>query len=360
MALTGFHTVVVLPDDLPRQEAAFASIDALVVDAATLGALDPTQLSALLAHAAGCGRIVVVNQDERVRRMLDAAAGCSGRALMHAAQADQAAALLAASLDKPLAAVATPQGLVEGEAPAMAVWRIVAVFLASALAAVALCLLFSASAAALLGLPALSAVAALALLQWMPAAAQLTIWSQADSRAPMARYQARQQFPGTTRGTLQVPLPSLLAASAQPCDATAALRLDIDARSGLASTAAFESRLFHQFSMCYSGTFPVSRALAVSPLADAQLQVRNTATQAWPAGRLLLPGQVHALPALAPGASAPLAAQAGRPPSGALERAALALVDADHPAALWALDLSGVSQVPAGSRGWLLVTAEAP
>ena len=65
VSIDGFHSVSLGADDLPRNSTAYSSIDALVLDAPTLGALDQRQLGALLEHAAGCGRIVVLNTNER-------------------------------------------------------------------------------------------------------------------------------------------------------------------------------------------------------------------------------------------------------------------------------------------------------
>ncbi|EHR70343.1 hypothetical protein BurJ1DRAFT_1475 [Burkholderiales bacterium JOSHI_001] len=357
LRLGGFHPVALAPDDLPSQAGAYAGIDALVVDAATLQALDPQQLAALLAHAAGCGRIVVVNQDERVRRMFEGAAGCGGQGLMNAAQVGDAAALLDASLDRPLAPVAAPAGLDDAQRPDLAVWQAVALYVAAGGAALALALLFSASLPVLLGLPAVCAGAALLFLHALPAASQVAIWSEADSGATQARYQARQAFPGTTRGQALVALPAALAPSAQPCNTAAALQLQIDPLSGLPVAARFDTRLFRSMALCYAGSFPVHRALVVGQRADGTREVRNTATMAWPAGWLLAGGQVHALPALAPGGQTQLPVATGRPAAQALERDALSRVPAEGAAALWRLDLSGVAQVPPGSQGWLLMTA---
>ena len=63
-----------------------------------MGALDQRQLGALLVHAAECGRIVLLNTDVRVRRVLDGTAGCGGRAVMSAASLADAREMLKSSL----------------------------------------------------------------------------------------------------------------------------------------------------------------------------------------------------------------------------------------------------------------------
>jgi len=360
VVLDGFHGLTLTADDLPRHASAYASIDALVVDAPTLGALDPKQLGALLAHAAACGRIVVVNTDPRVSRLLDGAPGCAGRALMTATSLAQAAEMLKSSLAASLPAAMAPVGMGALARPGLAVWNRVTVLLAVYFAAALLALMFTASPPVLLLLPVLAGVASLALLHALPATSPLLIWSEGAAGAPAARYQAWQPFPGRVRERMRVPIPPLLAATAQPCDASQAMHFDFDASRGLAAFAEFDTRLFGQAALCYEGSFPMSRALTVEAKADGRREVRNAGTAAWPRGSFLAAGLVHELPALAAGAGTSLATPAGQAPGNALLRTAMARLQPGAAAALWQLDLGGVVDVPAGSQGWLLVSVAPP
>ena len=358
--LEGFHTVALAGLDLPHNAAGYAGIDALILDAPTLGALDQRQLAALLTHAAGCGRIVLVNTDPRLRRVLDAAAGCGRHALMSAATPADASELLKASLSASLPTALT-QSDVRGLArPAEPIWNRIAVMLAVYIAAAALALLFFSSLPLLLLTPALAALAMLTLLHVMQPPQQLVVWSEGESGAPLARYQAWQQFAGLLRERVRVPIPAQLAPAAQPCEPAQPMRFDFDAGRGVATFAEFETRLFRRVSLCYSGSFPIARAIAVEAHSDGSRQVRNAGTRAWPHGVLLSQGRVHDLPALGPGELSTLDAPSGQPGSDAALRLAIARTRPDRVAALWALELSGVGDVPAGSRGWLLVSVAPP
>jgi hypothetical protein len=357
--IEGFHSVALAADDLPRNAAAYASVDALILDAVTLRALDQRQLGALLAHATACGRIAVVSADERVRRVFEGAGGCGGRALLSAPTVAEAKALLIESLNLSLPSPLPPGGVSELLRPGHALWNGVAVMLAVYVAVAALVWLFFSAWPVLLLVPALAAVASLAVLHTLRPQPQLVIWSEGEAGAALARYQAWQRFPAGVREPVRVPIPPLLAASVQPCDARQALRLDFDASRGEVAQAAFETRLFHQVTLCYAGSFPMSRALAAPARADGSREVRNVGTTAWPAGLLLADGQARELPALAPGAQAALAATGGRPARDALLRIASARSAPGGVAALWPLDLAGVAEVPADSQGWLLVSVPA-
>lgn len=358
--LAGFHTVALAAEDLPRHAAAYSSIDALVVDAPTLGALDPRQLGALLAHTAACGRVVVVNADAQLRRLLGDASGCGGRALLHAASPADAAAVLKASLATSLPTALGRADLGAFLRPAHLHWNGVAVGLAIYFAAALLMLVFHASLPVLLLMPALASVAALALLHGLASPSRLVIWSEGESGAPAARYQARQQFAGRVRERMRVPIPPQLADAVQACDANQAMQFDFDASRGRVAFAEFDVRLFSQAAVCYSGSFPIARKLAVEARADGRRELRNAGTTAWPGGLLLVAGLVQALPPLEAGATTVLDSNAGPPRRDVAVRTAQARVGPDATAALWELELGGVAELPVASKGWLLVTSAPP
>ncbi|MFM9914896.1 MAG: hypothetical protein ACKVOX_03725 [Rhizobacter sp.] len=358
--LGGFHTLSLAADDLPRNASAYSSIDALIVDAPTLSALDQRQLAALIEHAAGCGRIVVLNANSRLRHLLDGAGGCGGGALMNAASLADATELLEASLSASTLAVIPPGVVGELDRPTPVVWHRVALCLAFYFAAAGLAVLFFSSLPLLLLTPVLAAAAALALLHATEPSSQLVIWSEGESGARFARYQASQWFPGLARERRRVSIPPQLASSAHACSPTRAMRFDFDASRSRVAFAEFETRLFDQASLCYAGSFPTTRTLEVQLRPDGSRDVRNAGTMAWPAGWLLAGRLVHDLPALGPDARATIGAQSGRAPGEAALRTALTRARPDGLGALWALDLGGVADAPAGSKGWLLVSAPHP
>ena len=211
--LEGFHTVTLVADDMPRNASAYSSIDALILDAPTLGALDQRQLGALLAHAAECGRIVLLNMDLRVRRVLDGTGGCGGRAVMSAESIADAREMLKSSLATSMAPAISLVGIRELAQPGHVTWNRVLELVAAYFAIAGLALMLVPSLRVLLVVPALATVAILALLHAMQPAPQLVVWSEGESGAQVARYQAWQQFPGLFRGHARVPvLPQLASA----------------------------------------------------------------------------------------------------------------------------------------------------
>jgi hypothetical protein len=133
------------------------------------------------------------------------------------------------------------------------------------------------------------------------------------------------------------------------------MQLAVDPARGQPVTASFESRLFEPVALCYSGNFPVMRAVSVMPLDGDHLEVRNRGTLAWPAGRLVAGGSVQVLPALDPGAAVTLNLAEGESPRDDAARAALARTPFDGYALLWSLQLDTIADAPAGATAWLLV-----
>jgi hypothetical protein len=118
------------------------------------------------------------------------------------------------------------------------------------------------------------------------------------------------------------------------------MRFDFDANRGRLTFADFDTRLFRQISLCYSGMFPLERAIAIEARPDAMLDVRNAGRTAWPSGMLLAGGLVHDVPALGPGDSTIIRTEGGKPFRDAPARMAMARTAADRVAAL------------GGSTGW--------
>ena len=233
------------------------------------------------------------------------------------------------------------------------------VVLAAYFAAAILAAMFFSSLPVLLLVPALATVAILALLHAMQPSSQLVVWSEATSGAESARYQAWQRFPGLARGAMRVPVLQQLA-SARSCDPTQPMRFDFDASSRHATFAEFDTRLFRQVLLCYSGSFPMARAIAIEARPDGMLRVRNTGNIGWPNGMLLAGGLVHELRALGPGDDTTIPTRSGKPFRDAVVRTALARIRTDGAAALWELELGGVAEIPPQSKAWLLVSIPTP
>ncbi len=360
LRLEGFHTVALAADDLPRNASAYASIDALILDAPTLRALDQRQVGALLGRGASCARIVVVNSDPEVRRLLDSAGTCGGHGLMSADTLTDALAQLQTSLTQASREALALGGIGDLMGGDHAAWNRVTLALAIYFAAATLILIFTTRLPVLLLTPALFAAAALILLHLAIPPAQLVVWSEGDSGAQMARYQAWHRVSGFMRKQVRTPIPPQLAASAQPCDVNQTMRFDVDPKSGQPTFVEFETRLFGQTSLCYAGSFPMSRAIGVELRSDGERDVRNTGAKAWPQGVLLLDGHVFDLPALGPNAKLTLPASGGHSPDEGPQRLAVARTQPDQGSALWPLELGGVSDIPVESMGWLLVNVPTP
>ncbi len=357
--LEGFHTVPLDAGDLPRNASAYSSIDALILDAATLRALDQRQLGALLAHAADCGRIVLLSADIPVRRVLDGTGGCGGRALMHAASLDDAVDVLKSSLEASMTPATTLPGIGELARPDLATWNRVLVMLAAYFAAAALAAIFFPSLPMLVLLPAFATVVMVFVLNATQPSPQLVVWSEATSGAQSARYEAWQRIPGLARSRARVPVLQQLA-SVRSCDPAQPIRFDFDAGSGHAAFAEFDTRLFRQVVLCYSGSFPVARAIDVESRLDGTLHLRNAGSIGWPKGMLLAGGLAHELRALGPGEDTIITVRSGKPARDAVVRTALARTRSEGAAALWELELGGVVDIPARSRAWLLVSVPTP
>lgn len=354
VGLDGFQVLALSADDLPRHAASHAAIDALVLDAATLQALDAQQMAALLGHLAGCGRVVLVQAAAATRQALEGAAGCSGRTLMSADSAAQAPGLLSASLRDRLPA---PMSLGEAGAlvrPGLGAWTGTALALTAYAALLVLMLVFGSPLPALLAVPALAALAAWGVPQWMQPTAQWTLWSEGESGARLARYQGWQQLAGLARVPVRMPVPAQLGSAVRPCDAKQAMHFEFDARRGLTVAVGFETRLFRNVVLCHAGSFAMARAFTLDTGADGVRRVHNKGATAWPPGYLLAAGQVHDLPAVEAGAAVPVAVQ----PKADAEvlRTAAARSTGRGAALLWALDLSGVDGLGPQDRGWLLVS----
>ena len=357
--LPGFHAVTVGAQDLPRNSAAYASVDAVAIDGATLRALEPGQLVALIGHAAACGRLALVGPAPDAQRLLEGSAGCGARMLVSANSPQVALERLAATLANPATTPASAADLSALLRPEVRAWPRMVAALAAVFGIISLALLLTSSTRVLLLVPLLATLAVGLLLRADEPRMRLVVWAEAAPAVRVAQYRAWQQVAGTARGALGVPV---LAGLGQPqaCDLQRPVRFEIDAARGRPVQALFAGRLFDSVAVCYSGNFPVMRAVRVTPRPGGAVEIRNDGAQAWPAGTFVAAGAVQPLPALGPGTTVTLQASGGRPPQDDAQRAALARTPYDGSAVLWPLALDTVPDAPAASAAWLLVPIEGP
>lgn len=350
----GLHLLPVGAGAFPRQAAAYSSIDALVVDAATLGSLDEAQLAALIAHASGCGPVVLVGVRADVADMLRHAAACQGRRLAVVPTPAQASAALERILAADNGVLQPIEGLRALGDPQPGVWNTIAL-LAGLYVAVAVVLsALTASFPLLIGAPAVVTALFAALGALSEPADRLLVWSEAHSGDPAAVYAARQLATGTGRGAASLRLAELLA-SPQRCRAERALHWNFDSDRGRFDRVSYRQRLFERTTVCYRGHFPITRAGRLEHATEGPPTVRNTGPGPWPAGWVSSGGRLYPVPGLGAGRSASLSPDDGARPRDAARRAALRRTPAVGSAMLWPLDLGTISEQLDATEGWLLL-----
>jgi hypothetical protein len=353
-SVAGFHVVEVDATALPQNGAAYASIDALVIDRTVLGSLSEHQLSALLSFMAGCGRTLLLTDTPAAAGLLRAAVGCGGRNFAEADTADAALTRLGGLLDSGSTHTPHPMALGALGGDALGPWMLAVTVLALGLAATALAGIFSGSLLAIVCVPALVAVAGLLFLQSRPQDTQLLVWAETRGSDGVAQYRGMQLAPASRRGDFDLPVPAVLA-EPQACTARSPSQWAWNVQERRYTSARFDGRLFATAAICFRGSFPVTRDAAAIARSNGEVDLRNAGPASWPAGTLLRDNRVHALPALAPGASLASRGGPGAEPATAVERLAVARTPFDGLGLLWPLDLQGVSQAPRGAQAWLLL-----
>jgi hypothetical protein len=355
-SVAGFRTLSLAPAALPGNASAYASIDALVISAVTLSALDEEQMVALLGHVATCGRTVLVGADPDTAALFAAGAGCGSRALGAVPDTASAGAALAGLLQQSPREPPRAGSLAALAGADLASWRVVLATLAGCAALLLLCAVFTSSLPLLVVLAGTLALAAAWFLQSRPTAARLAVWAEAGPGERLARYGALQRATVQRRGTAVVDLHAELAAPTA-CRERRDATWHWDAAQRRFARISVPGQLFDSVSLCYSGSFPVARSAAWHVADDGQAVLRNTGPSEWPAGQLLWRGTVRALPGVAPGAEVVLVTDAAESPANAVQRLALSRTSPNDAALLWPLDLGTVAGAPAQSQAWLLVAA---
>lgn len=357
-AVAGFRTLSLTPMALPGNVAAYASVDALVISAGTLSALDEEQMIALLGHVATCGRTVLVGADPDTAALFAAGAGCGGRALGVVSDTSDAGAVLAGMLQQSPRELPRAGSLAALSGADLTSWHVVVATLAGCAALLLLGAVFTSSLPLLVILAGTLALAAAWFVQSRPTAARLAVWAEAGPGDRLARYGAVQRASVQRRGAAVVDLHAELAAPTlcrERHDAT----WHWDAAQRRFARITVPGRLFDSVSLCYSGSFPVARSAAWRVGSDGRAVLRNTGPSEWPPGQLLWRGTVRALPGVAPGADVELVSDVADGATNAVERLALSRTSPDDAALLWPLDLGTVAAAPAQSQAWLLVAAGA-
>jgi len=354
----GFQPVAMVAGDLPASAAAYGSIDALLIDATALAALDTQQWTALLGYVGNCGRMVLIGATDEAARLYATAAGCGGRAFAAVATAAEAPDALAGLLRRAVASPPAAAGLAVIARDDLGQWHAV---VGAALAAAALLVLgtiFLPSLAAQAVLAAAAAIGAGWFVQSRPVESQLLVWAEAGPGDRLAQYRALLRSTLARRGDTELPIPAELAAP-RPCrelqGATWAWSAE-DLRYGAVSV---QGRLFEQVSLCFGGNFPVARAAQWRAAGEGRIAVRNDGASNWPAGTLSWAGTLVPMPGVAPGAEFLADADAATGPTSAPGRQALARTLPGSVTILWPLDLGPVQHASDRSQGWLLVTAAA-
>lgn len=352
--VAGFHLVEFDAGALPHEAAAYSSIDALVIDHSVIGALAEDQLSALLSFMAGCGRTVVISDPNGETALLRGAVGCGGRNFAVSATTEQAIENLGHILDSapdelPRAATLSMLGGHE-----LDVWYLAVAVLAVCVAAMALAGVFSASLAAAVLVPALASAGGLAIVQTRQVNTQLTVWAETRSNDRLARYSGLQRVTSSRRGIIEVPVMAMLA-EPQACNVEDPSVWAWDAQAHRYTSARIAGRLFATASLCYSGTFPVTRAAVARATAPGLIGLRNAGPAAWPAGTFVWDRRLQPMPMLAAGGELLLRAEQSAPPATAPGRQAIARTPIDGMAILWPLDLQVVNPAPTAAEAWLLL-----
>jgi hypothetical protein len=349
----GFHVIEFDASALPDNAAAYSSIDALVIDRAQVGAITEGQLAALLSFMASCGRTVLISETPSAAGLLQGAVGCGGRNFAEATSADTALA----SLDRILGSTeaelphATSLGALGGHE--LETWYLAVAVLAVGIAATALAGIFSTSLATAVLVPALATAAGLLFMQSRPVDARLLVWAETRSNDRLAQYRGLQRATSPRRGDVDVPVLAVLA-EPHACNAGKPSVWSWDAEGRRYTSARFAGRLFATASLCYAGSFPVTRNAVARMSAPGRVELRNPGPASWPPGALVWDGRLHSMPALAPDAALALNAEAGEQPANVVERQAIARTPLDRLAILWPLDLQSVNQAPPDAQAWLL------
>jgi hypothetical protein len=289
------------PGTLPVHPRAYETVDALVIDAAALAALETDQLRAFEAHLASCGRVLILGSSAAALAHGRHRAGCGGEFFRASAggSVEEALRTLLARHPRPLPSPGELAALAAGAHRPNAEGALVAFFTLYAAS-----LLVGGTVlrrpAGLVALPV--AASALLLLSFGASRPEvsMSVWSEAASGAGQVRFSALLRVDGMAPGgqVIELPrdadLPELL-----PSGAGLTLHLPPDDAGRL--RAELPTRLLSAEALLVQGSARNTLPLLIEGR-GGDARVRNPGREPAGPGYLLRGAQTYLLPRLEPGA----------------------------------------------------------
>jgi hypothetical protein len=302
-ALAGAGLEAVLVDLEPRSFPSFArafeTLDALVLDAATLSGLSSLQLRAVRRYVAGCGRTLLLDVPANAARWR-AEAGCDAVFLAMVGPAASRTALLPRLLEargQPLPGVHELSRQLSLSRRHAAHTPLLAYF-AVYLALLVLGGFVLQSARSLLVIPIASALLLLVGFSFSRPVLSAVAWTEATSGSSTARFVALVRVDGLARGAARLEIPRDLGPPDPP--AGTRLRIEVDPEDPFLRVEV-ATHLLSRRALQLRGALPWTAPLVLERV-DEDLRARNAGSAASAPGFLLRAGRVSALPPLAPGA----------------------------------------------------------
>ncbi|MCB1914444.1 MAG: hypothetical protein KDG52_01805 [Rhodocyclaceae bacterium] len=359
-ASAGIATIHPPLSALPETAAAYATIDALILDGEALDAMGGPRRAALGGHLAACGRVAAVAVDPALAAGLRANAGCAGRFLAIVSAPSELDAALAGLVARqapsgPSTSALSALGASTPAAQDDPVLPVVAFAFVYLLAA-PLLVRRTSSPLALLSIPL--GATALAVVAWSgtPPRMSVTSWSEAYSGDRTARTFALMQFEGRGRTDALAPLPGAFGQPTIDADAGALALIYRDDRPGVAYLTA-PTRLFSRQRLHLAPSSGSALPLTIS-LEGPVPTVRNHGSDPSPAALLGWRGRRYSVPPLPPGASWQAAAEAEAwHVDDAAERALRSASVVGPPALLLPFTPASMAELPeqVEHTGWLLI-----
>jgi hypothetical protein len=283
------------PNSLPRTPQAYDAIDLLVLDAASLSALDDVRLSALQGYLGGCGKLIVERLPDNGVQRLRSLSGCGGRFI---GIFDDAAPLTLGALrllEAPTAPLPRAVELARARNPDLSndIYLPIVVFLCVYLLIMPGTALTTRKALPLLLVPVLAA--ALAVFAWRerPPRSELIIWSESGGQNAATRYAALLSVIGAGPATATLGFPPGVIPRNIPADDVRQVRTAEDAVAG--AGVEIHTRLLSRTDLYFQGAYWVSPPVAVS-LVEGKPAVRNLTAStlngvvlSWKARRVKVP-----------------------------------------------------------------------
>lgn len=348
------HLLAVSAADMPRLAGSYAAVAGIVIDDATLRALDDSQAAALLQYVRHCGFTIAVGFSAEADTALLHAAGCDGRQLRAGVADLTPTAAIGQFLDRnATAAINTTALSALADVDRRAIWLAGALLLYGLLA-VALLLLWP-RPAMLLGLAPLATVAMALALYLAPVQQQLVVWAEARSGDRSAQFSGELQLRPTAPGRLSVAVPAQID-QADACDVATQSTAYWDAAHQRIVSAELRLQLLAQPQLCFSGSFPLNYRAQAQRLDAATLQITNNGAAGWHAARLLWQGRVYRDLELGASDIQRIHTASGSAAATPAERLASERLRWGEAAVLLPLPLAALNLPSRSASGWLAIT----